>query len=280
MVIKRFFYFLEIMGIMTLLLTGCQKEKKVPVQSELTQEPLQFEEEQEGSMFTETQTPVEPEPSKGPPQATAISQTVTATPPQTTDTPQETSHISPQASVQPALTKHPIQFTPVPESVPPASTRIPSQTLPGTEERKPVSTEEPIPSGSVTQIPKPEPTEEPTHIQVLPTSSPVPEVHTHEFEVSVWELPTCSKGGYYNNVCKSCGFVECITQEPLPHKAEDVVVQKGICMKDTVIQHICKECQIKVSEDTRYTESNLHQWVKEIVDGAEIEYCELCGTTK
>lgn len=102
----------------------------------------------------------------------------------------------------------------------------------------------------------------------------------HDFVKSVWELPTCMKGGYYNNVCSRCGQVECVTQEPLPHEVEDILVQEGNCMEDTVIQHICKVCGMKVKEDTRYTLYDVHSWTSMEIDGEEITYCERCGVAK
>lgn len=102
----------------------------------------------------------------------------------------------------------------------------------------------------------------------------------HDFIKSVWELPTCMKGGYYNNVCKRCGLVECVTQEPLPHEAEDILIQEGNCMEDTVIQHVCKVCGVKVKNDTRYTLYDVHLWVNIEVDGETVNCCERCGVTK
>ncbi len=102
----------------------------------------------------------------------------------------------------------------------------------------------------------------------------------HDFIKSVWELPTCMKGGYYNNVCNRCGQVECVTQEPLPHEVEDIPVQEGNCMEDTVIQHICRMCGLKVKSDTRYTPYDVHSWVTTMEDGMEITYCEWCGVAR
>ena len=110
--------------------------------------------------------------------------------------------------------------------------------------------------------------------------TPVQEEHVHEYKKAIWELPTCQKGGYYNNICISCGYVECVTQEALPHEVEDQVVQEGNCMEDTVIEHVCVNCGIKVKSDTRYTAYDIHQWTKEEVDGVILEYCENCGVTK
>ena len=102
----------------------------------------------------------------------------------------------------------------------------------------------------------------------------------HAFTKSVWELPTCQKGGYYNNVCARCGLVECVTQEPLAHQTEDIIVQEGNCMEDTIIQHICKECGIQVRGETRYTPYDVHMWTTMEADGTEITYCERCGVAK
>lgn len=99
----------------------------------------------------------------------------------------------------------------------------------------------------------------------------------HDFVKSIWELPTCQKGGYYNNICNRCGVVECVTQEPLPHEIKDIVLQEGNCMSDTVIQHICELCGVKVKTDTRFTNYDAHNWITEKVDGMEVVYCEWCG---
>ncbi len=102
----------------------------------------------------------------------------------------------------------------------------------------------------------------------------------HDFIKSVWELPTCQKGGYYNNICSRCGLVECVTQKPLPHGAEDILLQEGNCMEDTVIQHVCKMCGTQIKSDTRYTPYDTHLWVTAMIEGAEITYCERCGVAK
>lgn len=74
--------------------------------------------------------------------------------------------------------------------------------------------------------------------------------------------------------------MECVAQEPLPHDVEDIVIQEGNCMKDTVIQHICKICGVKVQGDTRYTVYDKHNWITEWVDRESITYCEWCGVAK
>lgn len=114
------------------------------------------------------------------------------------------------------------------------------------------------------------------------TESPIVEesVHTHEFEKAIWELPTCQKGGYYNNICKICGLVEGVSQEPLPHETEDIVIQEGNCMEDRVIRHVCKFCGVQTESDTRYPLYDEHQWGTEEVDGVAVEYCERCGVVK
>lgn len=149
----------------------------------------------------------------------------------------------------------------------------------------PSSVPDPVLTQGPTSVPTPTPTLVPTPAPIVsPTPTPeapeIKEEHVHEFEMSVWELPTCQKGGYYNNVCKSCGVVECITQEPIPHEVEDIVVQEGNCMEDRVIRHICKLCEQQVKSDTRYTVYDKHLWNKEWVNGIEVEYCEWCGVAK
>ena len=172
--------------------------------------------------------------------------------------------------------------TPVPipkETAPPVVTVKPVPEVTNTP--APIITTSPIPVVVETEVPKvvlaPAPTAPPTPTPEVPKTK---EEHVHEFEMSVWELPTCQKSGYYNNVCKSCGVVECITQEPIPHEVEDIVVQEGNCMEDRVIRHICKMCEQQVKSDTRYTVYDKHLWNTEWVDGIEVEYCEWCGVAK
>lgn len=143
----------------------------------------------------------------------------------------------------------------------------------------------PVPIPQDTPVPIIPDTPAPTP-QVTPTPIPVQEpaveeeVHSHEFEKFIWELPTCGKGGYYNNVCKICGFVECVSLEPLSHETEDIVIQEGNCMEDKVIRHVCKICGEQTESDTRYPEYDKHQWGSAEVDGVMVEYCEQCGITK
>lgn len=155
---------------------------------------------------------------------------------------------------------------------------------------EPAPKKEEIPAVQNTPLPV-SPTEAPQETpSLLPQSTQPPmltkeppveeEVHVHEFEKAVWELPTCQKGGYYNNICKTCGFEESVTQEPLPHQVKDVIIQEGNCMEDRVIRHICTECEIQVGSDTRYPLYDVHKWGTEEVDGKLVEYCERCGVVK
>lgn len=132
-----------------------------------------------------------------------------------------------------------------------------------------------MPSAKETPVPQEQKTPAP-----VSTEAPGQICIKHDFEKSVWELPTCQKGGYYNNICKICGIVEGVSEEPLPHEVEDIVIQEGNCMEDRVIRHICKMCQTPVKSDTRYTVYEKHQWKKELIDGMEAEYCEWCGVVK
>ena len=143
--------------------------------------------------------------------------------------------------------------------------------------RAPVSKEQNTPSQ--TQSGQPKVSEESLQEQ-LPTEEPQRACAEHDFTKSIWELPTCQKGGYYNNVCKRCGLVECVTQNPLPHQVEDRIIQEGNCMEDTIIRHICKQCGLQVESDTRFTAYDAHSWVTESVDGGEVTYCEWCGVAR
>lgn len=101
----------------------------------------------------------------------------------------------------------------------------------------------------------------------------------HVFQVSIWETPTCLKGGYYNNICERCGLVECVTQPALSHEVEDITIQEGNCMEDTIIRHRCKNCGQQIKSDTRFT-PQIHQWGSAVVDGQPVTYCEWCGVTQ
>jgi hypothetical protein len=101
----------------------------------------------------------------------------------------------------------------------------------------------------------------------------------HDFVKSVWEVATCLKSGYYNNVCQRCGLVEMTTENPLPHDVEDVVIQEGNCMEDRVLRHICRSCGLQVESDTRYVVQE-HKWSKEMVDGIEVSVCKWCGVVQ
>ncbi len=177
-----------------------------------------------------------------------------------TSKPTEVTTMEPVAEIP-----HKQEKTPVPQNTP--------QPIQPTE--MPHKTQAPVTQNPAT--PMPVYTQTPVPTTSLPTEE---EVHEHEFEKSIWELPTCQKGGYYNNVCKICGLVECVSQEPLPHEQEDIVLQEGNCMEDKVIRHICKECGVQVQSDTRYTMYDEHQWGTDEVDGKLVEYCERCGVVK
>jgi len=101
----------------------------------------------------------------------------------------------------------------------------------------------------------------------------------HDFYKSVWETPTCLKGGYYNKICNRCGLVESVAEAPLPHDVEDILIHEGNCMQDTIIRHICKSCGQQVEGDTRYT-PQIHKWVDSVVDGREVTYCDWCGVVQ
>lgn len=145
---------------------------------------------------------------------------------------------------------------------------------------QPVQSEQPVqPIQTAPSTPTPvwEPTPSPEQIVNTPAPSQAEEEHIHDFKKSIWELPTCQKGGYFNNICQICGFEECVTQNPLPHEVEDILIQEGNCMEDTIIRHICKICGFQVKSDTRYTEYDKHEWVMEMVDGVEMKVCIRCG---
>ena len=73
--------------------------------------------------------------------------------------------------------------------------------------------------------------------------------------------------------------MESVTEAPLPHDVEDILIQEGNCMQDTVIRHICKSCGQQVESDTRYT-PEVHKWVCAVVDAREVFYCEWCGVVQ
>lgn len=101
--------------------------------------------------------------------------------------------------------------------------------------------------------------------------------HVHDYIRGVWESPTCQKSGYYNNICKECGVVECVMQEPISHESKEIVLQEGNCMSDTIIRHECTMCGMQTLPDTHYTENNLHNWLTEQIEGTEVTYCTWCG---
>lgn len=204
---------------------------------------------------------------------------------------------TPVASQEPEKTKPPTETeVPIEETdthLPPETSAplpTPKPTAIPTPKETPIPKETPTPLPAITDTPSPVIAATPLPVITntsAPSATPVPEVtdkkeeeHVHQFEKSVWELPTCEKGGYYNNVCKECGVVECVTQDPIPHEVEDLVIQEGNCMEDRVIQHICKMCEQPVKSDTRYTVYDKHSWTTELIDGVEAEYCAWCGITK
>lgn len=87
-------------------------------------------------------------------------------------------------------------------------------------------------------------------------------------------------GGYYNKICSSCGLVECVSQKPIPHEAQEILVQEGNCMEDTIIRRICKMCGMQVESDIRYTPADGHRWERQILDGTETDYCIHCGIVR
>ncbi len=174
----------------------------------------------------------------------------------------------PSQAPKPQKTTQPSQAPEPPKTAPPAQ-----------DSEEPKSTTIPQPTAEPQVTIAAQPTREPCLI-IEPQIMQPPITHVHDFEKYVWELPTCQKGGYYNNICKTCGETECVSQEPLPHEVEDVVVHEGNCMEDTIIEHICKNCGFKVQSDTRYTVYDKHLWISEEVDGEIVEYCERCGVSR
>lgn len=201
--------------------------------------------------------------------------------------PQETevpwSEIRPMATEEPQVSESP-QKTEIPgETREPEETKAPEEFV--QPERTVVPDFPPETENPQTPLQTIVPTQPPSF---TPTVSPAEtgntlapvqreEVHVHDFKKSIWELPTCQKGGYYNNICQTCGFVECVTQNPLSHEPEDILIQEGNCMEDTVIRHVCKVCGFQVKSDTRYTEYEKHEWINEMVDGMEMQVCIRCG---
>lgn len=101
--------------------------------------------------------------------------------------------------------------------------------------------------------------------------------HKHVFVKTVWEDATCEKSGYYANVCKECGLEENVQETPISHETEEIVVQVGNCMEDTIIHQVCKYCGQQIGEEFRYTESDKHEPIEENVDGTVIICCARCG---
>lgn len=232
------------------------------------------QEEKPISYLTETLVPTttkEPEKRKEPNETEVPNVTEVMEVPNVTEVPiAETEASSPKTTSAPLPTPNPTQI--------PTSKPIPKET----QTPLPIITNAPLPMITETPTPVITPTPAPA---VPPTSEPIvtdkeEEAHVHQFEKAVWELPTCEKGGYYNNVCKECGAVECITQEPIPHEVEDIVIQEGNCMEDRIIRHICKMCEQPVESDTRYTVYDKHSWTTEQIEGEELEYCAWCGVAK
>lgn len=101
--------------------------------------------------------------------------------------------------------------------------------------------------------------------------------YEHAFVKTVWESATCEKSGYYTNVCKECGWEENVQEAPLSHETQEVVVQVGNCMEDTIIRQECKHCGQQIGEEIRYTEVEKHEFLEENVDGVVITCCMRCG---
>ena len=293
-----------------LLLVGCGQRKEPVAEMSATETPKH----KVVTVPVEEPKPVETEaPTEAPTQApTKEPKPVETEAP--TEAPAQAPTKEPKPVEAEAPTEAPTQ---VPTQEPkPVETEAPTEapTQAPTKEPKPVEAEAPTeaPAQAPTKEPKPVEAEVPTQI---PKAEGVEDIHTHEvafeekvatclepgekrsycvtcgvtieqeyaeplghvFEKEVWELPTCQKGGYYNNICTRCGLVECVSQNPLAHEVEDFVLQEGNCMEDTIIQHKCKNCGVQVQEDTRYTNYEVHNWTVGQVDGIEITYCEWCG---
>ncbi|MBR4083507.1 MAG: hypothetical protein IKK33_04395 [Lachnospiraceae bacterium] len=176
-----------------------------------------------------------------------------------------------------------VQTTMTPETSSEGLQEIEKEILKLSTEAPPTTAPTEVPTIAPTEVPAPIVQTQVPQITEIPTTTPAPiveEVHIHDFEKAVWELPTCEKGGYYNNICKICGLEESVSQEPLPHEKEDILIQEGNCMEDRVIRHVCKNCGTQVESDTRYPLYDVHQWGVEEVDGVMLEYCERCGVVK
>lgn len=282
-----------------------QKPAGTPMETQVLDEIQQPEKEGTAEIPKVTQSPVEKE---------------SFTTPMVTEIPKATQSRAEEKNKYPEITRAPIETmqsegkesVPVVTQQPEEKETVPTVTQQPVEEgdntvgtREPVKKENEEKIITAQPIAKPSATKEPAvHIHTLVTEikeaaclsegirkeycgicgevvreESIP-AKGHDFVKSVWELPTCMKGGYYNNICNRCGQVECVTQTPLPHEVEDILIQEGNCMEDTVIQHICKLCGIKVKDDTRYTPYDVHAWITALVDGAELTYCERCGVIR
>ncbi len=114
-------------------------------------------------------------------------------------------------------------------------------------------------------------------VQIESTLEEEGQEHKHVFVKTVWEEATCEKSGYYTNVCKECGREENVQEPPISHETEDVVIQEGNCMEDTIIHQMCKHCKQQIGEEIRYTESDKHDLMEENIDGAVMICCARCG---
>ncbi len=194
----------------------------------------------------------------------------------------------PEKTPEPEMTPEP-EKTPEPETTPePEKTSEPETTPEPEKILEPETTTEPEKTPKPEIISKPielpSASEKPSDQQELPSSDVImPNENRcdlgHTYEKSVWESATCLKSGYYNNVCQVCGLVEMVTENPLPHDVEEVVVSEGNCMEDRVVRHICKSCGQQVGTDERISVSE-HEWSKETVDGNEVCVCKWCGVVE
>lgn len=193
-----------------------------------------------------------------------------------TEEPQIQATKAPKSSIE-AVQETEDEMLKLPIAAPPttAPTEVPIMT--STEVSVPIAQTQ-VPQ--ITDMPATTPIPQSVQEPIATTVPMVEEVHIHDFEKAVWELPTCEKGGYYNNICRICGLEESVSQEPLPHEVEDIVIQEGNCMEDRVIRHVCKICETQVQSDTRYPLYDEHKWGVEEVDGVMLEYCERCGVVK